>query len=90
MPGNFAKKADVDTLVNNSVMMKINIAKGNKFKINAITITGNNALASSKLKRQMKDTKEKKWYKLGLGSKFQYSTFKSDKQKIRCKDLPSL
>ena len=71
-----------DTLVNNSVMMKINIAKGNKFKINAITITGNNALASSKLKRQMKDTKEKKWYKLGLGSKFQYSTFKSDKQKI--------
>ena len=71
-----------DTLVNNSVMMKINIDKGNKFKINAINVSGNVALSTAKIKRQMKDTKEKKWYKLGIGSKFQYSTFKSDKQKI--------
>ena len=71
-----------DTLVNNSVMMKINIDKGNKFKINAINVSGNVALNTAKIKRQMKDTKEKKWYKLGIGSKFQYSTFKSDKQKI--------
>jgi len=74
-----------DTLVNNSVLMKINIDKGNKFKINAITISGNTALTSAKIKRQMKDTKEKKWYKLSLGSKFQYATFKSDKSKILAK-----
>ena len=74
-----------DTLVNNSVLMKINIEKGNKFKINAITITGNTALTAAKIKRQMKDTKEKKWYKLSLGSKFQYATFKTDKSKILAK-----
>jgi outer membrane protein insertion porin family len=71
-----------DTLVNNSVMMKININKGNKFKIKTINLSGNTALTSAKIKRQMKDTKEKKWYKLSIGSKFQHSTFKNDKQKI--------
>ena len=75
----------VDTLVNNSVMMKINVNKGNRFKINQINIEGNTALTDAKIKRQMKDTKEKKWYKLYLGSKFQHASFSNDKEKIIAK-----
>ena len=47
-----------DTLVNNSKILKINIEKGNKFKINEIIINGNYALSDDKIKRLMKDTKQ--------------------------------
>lgn len=74
-----------DTLVNNSVMMKIIIDKGERFKINQITFEGNNNLKSSKLKRQMKKTKEKKWWKIFWRSKFISSLYKEDKNKIIAK-----
>lgn len=74
-----------DTLVNNSVMMKIMINKGERFKINKITFEGNDNLASNKLKRQMKKTKEKKWWKIFWRSKYISSLYKEDKQKILAK-----
>lgn len=74
-----------DTLVNNSVMMKIIIDKGERFKINKITFEGNENLTSKKLKRQMKKTKEKKWWKIFWRSKYISSLYKADKQKILAK-----
>lgn len=74
-----------DTLVNNSVMMKITIDKGERFRINQISFEGNDNLKSSKLKRQMKKTKEKHWYKLFWRSKFITSLYETDKQKIIAK-----
>lgn len=74
-----------DTLVNNSVMMKIIIDKGQRFKINEITFEGNDNLKASKLKRQMKKTKEKHWWKIFWRSKFIESLYKEDKQRILAK-----
>ncbi len=74
-----------DTLVNNSVMMKIMIDKGERFRINKITFEGNDNLKSAKLKRQMKKTKEKKWWKIFWRSKYISSLYKTDKQNIIAK-----
>lgn len=75
----------LDTLVNNSVMMKIIIKKGDRFRINKITFEGNDNMKSSKLKRQMKKTKEKHWWKLFWRSKFIKSLYKTDKNSIIAK-----
>ncbi len=71
-----------DTLVNNSKIMKIVIEKGVRYKVNEIIIEGNSSLSSDKLKRLMKETKEKKWYRFYKRSMFQNSLFEQDKEKI--------
>ncbi|MCB9195933.1 MAG: outer membrane protein assembly factor BamA [Flavobacteriales bacterium] len=60
----------------------VNLDKGERYKINAINIEGNEALTDGKIKRQMKDTKEKKWYKIFWRSKFIQSNYEADKKKI--------
>ncbi len=52
-------KEVADSTLPNSVMLKILIKKGKKVKIKTINIEGNSIVADSKLKRAMKDTKEK-------------------------------
>ena len=71
-----------DTLINNSKILKIDIDKGEKFKINEIIIEGNSSLSDEKLKRLMKETKERKWFRFYKRSKFQYSLFDQDKETI--------
>jgi outer membrane protein insertion porin family len=71
-----------DTLINNSKILKIDIDKGLKFKINEIIIEGNSSLSDEKIKRLMKETKERKWYRFYKRSKFQYSLFDKDKETI--------
>jgi outer membrane protein insertion porin family len=84
--GYFKAKASLtitkDTLVNNSNLIKINIDKGQKLKVNKIIISGNNTLTTKKIKRLMKETKEKQWYRFFKRSKFQYSLFNEDKKQI--------
>lgn len=63
----------------------VNIDKGARYKINAINIEGNEALSDGKIKRQMKDTKEKKWWKLFWRSKFIQSNYEADKEKVMAK-----
>ena len=46
-----------DTSINNSKILKIDIDKGLKFKINEIIIEGNSS-SDEKIKRLMKETKE--------------------------------
>ena len=71
-----------DTLVNNSKILKIEIDKGSKVKINEVIIDGNYSLSDEKIKRLMKETKEKKWYRFYKKSKFQNSLFSQDKKLI--------
>ena len=71
-----------DTLVNNSKILKIDIDKGSKVKINEVIIDGNYSLSDEKIKRLMKETKEKKWYRFYKKSKFQNSLFSQDKKLI--------
>ncbi|MBE9466845.1 MAG: outer membrane protein assembly factor BamA [Bacteroidetes bacterium] len=74
-----------DTLMGNSVILKINVDKKNKVKIHNITFDGNNVLPSIKIKRAMKETKVKKWYRLFKVSKFISSNYEEDKNKIIAK-----
>ncbi len=74
-------KEDDTTLVNN-VVLKINIDKHEKIKINEIQFAGNKYLSDKKLRRAMKETKQKTWYNIFKTSKFVKKQFKDDKEKI--------
>lgn len=74
-----------DTILDNSVKLIINIDKGPRVKINDITFEGVSDVKIGKLKRAMKGTKEKDWYKIFSTSKFIRSTYKKDKAKVIAK-----
>ncbi len=68
-----------DSIMANSVMLKIKIDKNKKVKIQQINITGNKSLSAKKIKKMMKETKEKGWYKIFNSSKFQEKEYTDDK-----------
>jgi outer membrane protein insertion porin family len=83
------KNAEVEIVqrddVNNSneVIVDVNIDKKDKIKIHKITIEGNKALSTKKIKRLMKKTNEKgKLRNLFRTKKFVDEKYKEDKQKI--------
>ena len=71
-----------DSVLANSVVLNIHVDRGDKVKIEEITFVGNKEIASSKLQKQMKGTKEKKFYKIFTSSKFQRAKYEEDKEKI--------
>ncbi|SMO65273.1 outer membrane protein assembly factor BamA [Solitalea koreensis] len=60
----------------------VTVDKKSKTKVNAINITGDDALSEDKLKKSMKDTKERKFYKIFGSKKFLYSKYEEDKKNI--------
>ncbi|HIA13222.1 MAG TPA: outer membrane protein assembly factor BamA [Flavobacteriales bacterium] len=70
-----------DTTLKNSVVLKITVDKKKKVKINEIILHGNNEFKKGKVKRQLKDTKQKSWNFL-TSSKFIESSYEADKQKL--------
>ena len=65
-----------------SIILDINIDKGEKIKIDAINFEGVTQFKLKKLKRQLKDTKEKKFYRIFKASKFLDEAFEDDLQNI--------
>jgi outer membrane protein insertion porin family len=84
-------KADViqkrDTVVNNGIILTINVKKGEKHKIKEINVTGSDSelLSSNKLKRAMKDTKQKRWWSIFKASKYNQTAYQRDKQALIAK-----
>lgn len=68
-----------DTTFSNSVVLNINISKNKKVKIEKIQIVGANVFEEKKIKRQLKETKERKWYKFWSSAKFKKPEFEEDK-----------
>lgn len=67
----------------NQVLVDVNIDKHEKVKVNQITIAGNEAIKTSKLKRVMKKTNEKgKLKNLFRTKKFVNENYEADKQRI--------
>jgi outer membrane protein insertion porin family len=66
----------------NSQMLVINVDKNRRVKINSINFEGVTEFKEAKLKRKMKDTKEKHWYRFFSTSKFIEENYEDDKEKI--------
>ncbi|WP_338152746.1 outer membrane protein assembly factor BamA [Rufibacter ruber] len=73
-------KQTPDSVIANSVALEIKVDKGEKVKIGDIEIAGNEAFSDRKLKKQLKKTKEKSFYKIFTSSKFQKSEYEQDKK----------
>jgi outer membrane protein insertion porin family len=71
-----------DTIMANSVLLKIDIQRKQRVKIHKLTITGNKAMKTSRIKRLMKETKQKGFWKIFTTSKFQEKTFEEDQVKV--------
>jgi outer membrane protein insertion porin family len=71
-----------DTILENSVALRIKVDKGRKVKINEIYFDGISAFSEKKLQRSMKKTKEKHFYRLFATSKFIGSEYRKDKNSI--------
>ncbi len=87
-------KQDSDSMLINSSILVFYINKKKKVKINNIKFIGlkergvknktekNYLFSIKKLKKLMKDTKEKKWYRIFKASKFLKGAYKIDKEKL--------
>jgi outer membrane protein insertion porin family len=62
--------------------LNFTVNKGNKVKIDAIDIIGNEAISDFTLKRKLKKTKEKKLWHLFTPSKYIPKTYDEDKEKL--------
>lgn len=63
----------------NRVVLTAHVNKGQRVKINKISITGNANLSDARLRRGMRNTKEHRWYGILKPSKFDAQKYKDDK-----------
>jgi len=84
--GYYNVKVDIDRrpddMMTNSEIFVIRVDKGSKVKIAEINFYGGEAIKDKKLKRSMKDTKEKGIMRLFKRSKFSVSAFNRDKEAV--------
>ncbi|MEW7277304.1 POTRA domain-containing protein [Aquimarina sp. 2201CG1-2-11] len=71
-----------DTVVTNKVNMVILIDKGEKVKVDRINIEGNEQLSDAKVRKAMKNTKQKKPLRFWKRSKYIKSAYLEDKESI--------
>ncbi|WP_276498802.1 outer membrane protein assembly factor BamA [Pontibacter litorisediminis] len=71
-----------DSVLPNSVVLNIHVDKGDKVKVGDIEFVGNEAFKDKKLQRQLKNTKEKRFYKIFTSSKFNRTKFEEDKEAL--------
>jgi outer membrane protein insertion porin family len=69
-----------DSLMNNSEIFIIHIDKKKKVKIGELNFYGVESVKEGKLRRKMKDTKQKAFWRFFKRSKFSESAFKRDKE----------
>jgi len=72
-------KRRIDTLMNNSEIFVINVAKNKRVKIGELNFIGNETIPTWKLRLAMKDTKQKALWRFFKRSKFSESAYKRDK-----------
>ncbi|REJ83085.1 MAG: outer membrane protein assembly factor BamA [Bacteroidetes bacterium] len=78
-------KEITDSTYANREILDIIVDKKEKVRIRHIDFEGNQAFTDGKLRRAMKDTKEKKWYKIFTTAKFIDSKYQDDKNKVVAK-----
>ncbi|MEZ7497480.1 outer membrane protein assembly factor BamA [Flavobacterium sp. Arc3] len=71
-----------DTATVNQVNMVVNIDKGEKIKIAEIDFIGNEKISDKALRKAMKDTKQKNFFRILKSSKFIKAKYKTDLEKV--------
>ena len=71
-----------DSILSNQVTVIFDIKKNEKVKINEIHIVGSSDVDSEELKMKMKETKEKRWYRVWKKSKYIKNDFDGDMQSV--------
>ena len=71
--------------MNNAALFNIKVTRGSKVKIGQITLGGNEQLSSFKIRKAMKDTKQKAFWRIFKRSKFTSSSYEKDKLAILSK-----
>ena len=71
-----------DTGEKNTVVLDIKVDKGNKVKIKAIEITGNENVKEGKIRRLMKETKQKNFLRFYKASRYIEEEFETDLQSV--------
>lgn len=83
--GFYNTKVNINTIADstgNEVKMLVNIDKGDKVKIKQIVFSGNTKLSSNKLRKAMKNTKEKNPLRIFKASKFIKDKYQEDLESI--------
>lgn len=75
-------QSEIDSVVTESVLLVIDVNKGEKVKIANIFVDGNKELEDKKVKKALKGTKEKRWYKIFSSSKFLEDDYEDDKRAL--------
>lgn len=68
-----------DPNAENSVILVVNVDKGHRVKVRHINFSGNQVFRSAKLKKFLKKTKEKAFYKVFGSGKFNQEKYEEDK-----------
>jgi outer membrane protein insertion porin family len=71
-----------DTALNNHVIVGFNIDKNVRRKIKNINFYGNSTFEDKKLRRKMKDTKQKTWYNIFKRSKYVKPVYEKDVKNV--------
>jgi len=71
-----------DTTYQNTVILYVNIDKKEKVKISEIDFEGNTVFDDDKLRKYLKETKQKRWYGLFKPSKYNPDKYEEDKKNL--------
>jgi outer membrane protein insertion porin family len=75
-------KEEPDSALRNHIILRINVDKGPRIKIEDIVFTGNDNLSDKKLRKLLKKTKRRTWYNIFAKSKFVDKEFQDEKTNI--------
>ena len=71
-----------DSLLDNNIFLKVTVARKKKVRVKNIYIHGNETVETKLIKKKMKKTKEQRFYKFFISSKFIKKQYEADKDKI--------
>lgn len=74
-----------DTTLPNNVVLKFNVDRHKKVKIGKIIFHGNEEVKKGKLRRAMKETKQRTWWRVWKTSKFLDYEYENDKKAVIAK-----
>ena len=74
-----------DTVPNNKVNMLVRVDKGERVKVESIEIVGNEKLSDGRIRKAMKNTKQKQFGRFWKRSKYIEKEYKEDKENIIAK-----